>query len=91
MKIKECRTISMTKLRQYCINNNYYDEGTNEEYDKMLKNAQIHCTPERLYDIACDICKHSSELKEARGFIQAVMFDLVELSYSTFYIFEDED
>lgn len=91
MKIKECKIIPMAKLRQYCIDNYYYDEGTNEEYDKMLRNAQLHCTPGRLYDIAYDICKHSSELEETKEYIQTIMSDLARLSYSTFHIFENED
>lgn len=36
MTVKETRKITNNKVREMCINNNYYTLGSNEEYGSML-------------------------------------------------------
>lgn len=50
-------------VREYCIRNNYYTLGTNEEYDHLLCDLVWaegeSITPEQLWEIASDIEAHS--------------------------------
>lgn len=89
MKIKETRMLGVNKVYTYCVQNNYYTSGCNEEYDNMFKlfmNKEI--TPELLYKVAKDICCHTEELGNRLEMIQSVMTDLASFCYSTFVIEE---
>lgn len=59
-----CRTINRDKVRQYCIENNYYTCGDCEEYEQMLDKCSNYdssncATDEEILDIARDIWEHS--------------------------------
>lgn len=64
MKIYEKQFLHCDNVRRVCIENNWYNKGTNDEYNNMfdmvraLKDLSI-ITADDLYPIAADICKHS--------------------------------
>ena len=100
--VREDRMINVQRLRNYCIANDYYDAGTNEEYDNLFKYCRAHeyLSGQNIYEIAKDICIHSSKLDENdeddEEVITNIMYDLVSKSiiYSVFYIHDivvDED
>ena len=56
-------TINSNDVREFCIQNNLYTRGDNEDYSKMLALAsKFHsCTPQRVIVIAKDIAEHSDQ------------------------------
>lgn len=61
MKIKEIKRIDQNKLRNMCINNNWYTTGTTSDYSNMFKMCQRdNITVNQLYKIAKDIYDHTN-------------------------------
>ena len=61
MDMKFKHTINSEDVRQFCIANNLYTTGDNEDYAKMLDYASSNCTPQDIINIAKDIAEHSDE------------------------------
>ena len=80
---KEIRKIEPHALRKLCIKNDWYTNGTNEEYAKlfdMIKKDNI--TTDDIVEIASDIYEHSSNI-EFDEFTD-VMYQIAEISYTFF-------
>lgn len=60
MKLVETRRIDTDRVRQMCIENDYYTMGTNEEYSRMFKKCDLGYN---ILDIAKDIFEHSNKEK----------------------------
>lgn len=84
--MKEIRRIDNMKVRQYCINENYYTCGTCKEYENLLFNLcnLEEVTLDDLETIAADILVHSVWEKKAEeyGFnyddlLKCVISDLI--------------
>lgn len=62
----ETRRISMSDLRNLCIKENWYTEGTNKEYGKLLATAEHaeNLTTELVIELAEDIMQHSEVDKD---------------------------
>ena len=58
---EETRKISYDSLRGLCIANDWYSNGSNEEYDNLLESAAgiDNITCDDLVEIATDIKSHS--------------------------------
>ena len=81
MEMKFRHTIDSEGVRNFCIHNNLYTRGDNEDYVRMLRNAENNkCTPQLIIAIAKDIAEHSDE--------QDAKIDL-SLGNIAFYICED--
>ena len=81
MNMKFKHTINSEDVRQFCIANNLYTRGDNEDYARMLWNAENNnCTPQNIINIAKDIAEHSDE--------QDAKIDL-SLGNIAFYLCED--
>ena len=81
MNMKFRHTIDSEGVRNFCIHNNLYTRGDNEDYSKMLKSVETHaCTPQHIINIAKDIAEHSDE--------QDAKIDL-SLGNIAFYLCED--
>lgn len=53
-------TINSEDVRRFCITNNLYTTGDNEDYARMLDTVSEHsCTPQLIVAIARDIMEHS--------------------------------
>ena len=60
MKMNFKHIMSGSDVREFCIGNNLYTMGDNEDYAKMLGNAENeNCTPQDVIAIAKDIAEHS--------------------------------
>lgn len=63
----EKRTLTMENLRNLCVFNNWYTNGSNKEYENLLNNVDnlINITTDDIVEIATDILSHSNlELDE---------------------------
>lgn len=68
IKIKEIRRIDFDKLRNMCINNNWYTAGNTEDYSKMFEMCKKDTiTTSQLYRIAKDIYEHTNVAKAKQG------------------------
>lgn len=56
---KIVRTLSLTKVRTLCVENDLYTCGCNEEYDEMFQKCRKVKTDADIYDVALDIVQHS--------------------------------
>lgn len=66
------------RLRQYCIDNNYFDLGTNEDYNLFFKLASTKkVTLEVIYKLAEMIIKFSSSCQNEEYTEEYIMFKLV--------------
>ena len=74
--------INSEDVRNFCIHNNLYTRGDNEDYSRMLQSLhKLHnCTPQRVIVIAKDIAEHSDQ--------QDAKIDL-SLGNIAFYLCED--
>ena len=88
MKFKETRSLSMSKLRQICIDHGWYTCGDNEEYDHLLNmvydsdlGCSVNITTEKLVEIAEDIIDHS-EIEDYS--IETVLYILAKGCYHYF-------
>ena len=60
MKVKEIKRIDTDKLRNICINHNWYTRGTNADYMNMFKMCKKdNISVNQLYKIAKDIYEHT--------------------------------
>ncbi len=88
MKYTERRTLYATDLRAACVNNDWYTNGTNAEYDTLfskLRDADgkyADMTTEKLAEIATDIYTHSE--RENAEEITYIMFVLARACVSHF-------
>ena len=49
-------------VRNFCIHNDLYTRGDNEDYSRLLSLGKSHnCTPQRVIMIAKDIAEHSDQ------------------------------
>lgn len=58
MYLQETRRIDTDKVRALCIRNNYYTNGTNEDYSKMFQKCGLNFG---ILAIASDIFEHSNK------------------------------
>lgn len=85
--IKAARRWSDGSVQAACIKNNLYTRGTYEQYDNMLRSADVlQPTIENLYRLAKDICEHS----EAQT-ITNVMFILERDAVTTIFEIDGSD
>lgn len=84
MKVRETRQICVDDVWALCIRQNWYTDGNNQEYEKMLANAGIlaNVTAEDLIYLANDIKKHSFTERPLEG----ICYELALLCFSTFEI-----
>lgn len=82
MEMKFRHTIDSEGVRNFCIHNNLYTRGDNQDYAKMLRTVSESddCTPQLIINIAKDIAEHSDE--------QDAKIDL-SLENIVFYLCED--
>lgn len=93
--IKRLYGIDPEKVRQYCIEHEFFTKGDSEEYSEMLSNCRLYCGKiAQLKSIAADIicCSEKSKLERAFGkqrpmeYLELMMGDIVrECEYSIFY------
>lgn len=53
------RTMDRGKIRQHCIEHNYYTCGNNREYSHMFDMADVATTDEEIIAVGRDIWNHS--------------------------------
>ena len=83
--MKEVRKIEIDKVRSLCIRNNYYTEGTCEQYAAMFELCRtVNPTTDDFEEIATDIMEHSNtgDWSERLGLpelamIECIMFELI--------------
>lgn len=89
--IIETRTLFMDDLRKLCIKNNYYTEGTNEEYDRFLTSVKgVEMTKNQIYYLAVNIFTHSDI--ESNGLstdeiIASIMYNIAEACHTMFTVY----
>lgn len=92
IKFKEYRTMDASTLRRVCIANNWYTNGTNEEYGNLfsrLRNCYGYAenlTTEKLVEIANDIWEHSEMPSDCT--LETVLFELNRNCCTTFDVDE---
>lgn len=85
--IKATRRWSDHSVQSACIKNNLYTRGTYEQYDAMLKSADVlQPTVENLYRLAKDIKEHSENQT-----ITNVMFILEREAVTTTFEIDGSD
>lgn len=92
MVIKETRLMSKLRLRQLCIDRDWFTRGTNDEYARLFEmagdyNANIGAYT--LHDMAIWIMDHSSDNAMEDVEITDVMAALARICHSTFDITYD--
>ncbi len=72
MKLVETRIIDTGKVRNMCIENDYYTRGTNEQYCNMFSKCALSFS---VMEIAVDIFQHSNmiRLEEIHGSIKEAL------------------
>lgn len=89
-KIIEVRKIDRIKLRQVCINNNFFTWGDNDDYAKFLKYADIeNVTLSDLIEIAKQILTFSSFEINEKYEITDILYILNNDCCYTYYDFID--
>lgn len=89
MVITEIRRMSKPRLRQLCIERNWFTRGTNDEYTRLFEMAGDYNTnigAYTLYDMAAWIMDHSSEDAMEDAEITDVMYELARICITTFNI-----
>lgn len=67
-KLKEIKRIDTDKLRQTCINNNWYTKGNTEDYKNMFRICECDTVSlELLYEIAENIYNHTNIASAREG------------------------
>lgn len=82
--IKEKRIWHPGDVRMFCIRNEYYCGGCNEEYDRMLTFVRDNePTVENIYKVAADIAEHSDieDAEEIRGIMFGLANDVMKIVY----------
>lgn len=89
--IIETRTLSMEDLRKLCIKNNYYTEGTNDEYDRFLTSVKgVEMTKSQIYYLAVNIFTHSDIENNGLStdeIIASIMYNIAEACYTVFTVY----
>ena len=83
--MKELRKIDTAKVREMCIDCNYFTAGTNEEYEAMFEMCRAeNPTTDKYVEIANVIfwCSNQKKLKEKYGvtgdeIVRNIVFDLI--------------
>ena len=92
MEIREHLRLSPEAVRKVCVDENFFNKGTNEEYEialNMLKNMN-YFQPFDLYTLAVYISNYS-DLKDyasKKHFIEYCMFLLSKATVRTYEVFE---
>ncbi len=89
MVITEIRRMSKPRLRQLCIERNWFTRGTNDEYTRLFEMAGDYDTnigAHTLYDMAAWIMGHSSDDAMEDIEITDVMYELARICITTFNI-----
>lgn len=62
--MKEFRVLSKNKLRELCIQHNFYTCGSDPNYEKLFRLADFGCNPtlNEILDLATYIFKHSGDI-----------------------------
>lgn len=77
-EITEVYHVYIERLRQYCIDNNYFDLGTNRDYELFFNLASTKkVTLETIYKLAEMIIKFSSSCQDEEYTEEYIMFKLV--------------
>lgn len=78
-EITEVYHVCKERLRQYCIDNNYFDLGTNRDYEAFFFNlaSTKKVTLETIYKLAKMIIKFSSSCQDEGYSEEYIMFKLV--------------
>lgn len=89
--IIETRTLTMDDLRQLCIDNNYYTDGSIDEYDRFLTSVKgAEMTKNQIYYLAVNIFTHSNI--EDNGLstdeiIASIMYNIAKACHTTFTVY----
>lgn len=84
-KVTEIRRWSADSVRNACIQNGLYTNGSNEDYAKMLEQAaQMEPSNENLFRMAQDIAKHSDDQT-----VSNVMYLLANQAVTVFFEIEE--
>lgn len=88
--ITETRYISADRVRQMCIEENYFTRGTNDDYTKLLNTANSagNVSVDLLYILAKNIYEHSeyySGVSECDA-ISQIMYCLNKVCVTTYTI-----
>ncbi len=87
--IQETKTWHPERVRQCCIDNQWYTSGTNKEYEEMLDYVRDNKpTVENLFTVAKDIYGHSdfdSRYDTEDEVIESIMFTLNREAVVTSY------
>lgn len=89
MVIKETRLMSKLRLRQLCIDRDWFTCGTNDEYARLFDMAgeyDTHIGAYTLYDMAFWIMDHSSDEAMEDVEVTDVMAALARICRTTFEI-----
>lgn len=95
MEIIKNQTLHSDDLRRLCITENFYTQGSNEQYINLLQscNGLQNPTNEQLYEIAQNIAKHSNHVEwcaasgmEYINFVEEIMFLLYKILVTTFVL-----
>lgn len=85
-KYTESRQLFPEDLRRLCIQNNWYTNGTQEEYGMLLYSLTVgDMTTARIGIIAEDIKKHSNTDEE----VTSIMFEIARVCRTFFDIAEE--
>lgn len=90
-KVTIRKKILLGRLRQFCIQQDLYTRGTNEQYKKLFQMATGEITDQKLVDIAEDIWDHSciDKLQEKNIEFHDLVAQLIA-NCVTFYATEEE-
>lgn len=79
---REVRKIEASEIRKLCIKHDWFNRGTNEEYELLLNYGFSHkeITVDELVEMATLILEHSDTDYE----LTSVMFELNEVCHSYF-------
>lgn len=92
MVIKETRLMSKLRLRQLCIDRDWFTRGTNDEYTRLFEMAgdyDTHIGAYTLYDMAVWIMAHSSDEALEDVEITDIMAALARICRTTYEITYD--
>lgn len=77
-EITEVYHVCKERLRKYCIDNNYFDLGTNRDYEAFFNLASTKkVTLKTIYKLAKMIIKFSSSCQDEGYSEEYIMFKLV--------------
>ena len=85
---REQRVLRRNDLKQLCINNFWYNRGTNEEYAALLDKAEnlTNVSTADILEIAYNILSHS----KTEHTLEAICFEVARACISYFYLSKEE-